>query len=117
MEGLAQDSEAIKFGELKELPSKSADYVANAIQLLDLLKLRTVATVEYLVPLLDEMNSILVNFPNIGKDHWSVVEIIGWRDTLLNEKPSQVLSEESSEKLEFDAVRWLNDFRRNLKDL
>ena len=117
VEGLDQDSEAIKFGELKELPAKSADYVASAIQLLDLLKLRTVATVEYLVPLLDEMNSILVHFPNIGKDHWSVVEIIGWRDTLLNEKPSLVLPEERLEKLEFDAVRWLNDFRRNLKDL
>ena len=117
VEGLDQNSESIEFKHLKELPVKSADYVANAIELLDLLKLRTVAKVEYIVPLLDDMNSILVNFPKIGKDHWSVVEITGWRDILLDEKPSLVLSEEKSEKLEFDAVRWLNEFRRNLKEL
>ena len=117
VEGLDQNAESIEFKDLKELPVKSADYVANAIELLDLLKLRTVAKVEYIVPLLDDMNSILVHFPNIGKDHWSVVEITGWRDTLLDEKPSLVLSEEKSEKLEFDAVRWLNEFRRNLKEL
>ena len=117
VEGLHHDSEGIGFKDLKELPVKSADYVANAIELIDLLKLRTVATVEYIVPLLDEMSDILSKFPNIGESHWSVVEVDGWRKTLLDEQPSKVLPDDQSEKLEFDAVRWLNEFRRNLKEL
>jgi hypothetical protein len=117
VEGLAGDSESIGFKDLKDLPAKSADYVANAIELIDLLKLRTVATVEYIVPLLDEMSDILTKFPNIGKSHWSVVEVEGWRKSLLDEQPSKVLPDDQSEKLEFDAVRWLNEFRRNLKEL
>lgn len=117
VEGLDSDSEGIGFKDLKELPAKSADYVANAIELIDLLKLGTIATVEYIVPPLDEMSDILSKFPNIGEAHWSVVEIDGWRKTLLDEQPSKVLPDDQREKLEFDAVRWLNEFRRNLKEL
>lgn len=117
VEGLSNSDEAIEFDQLKDLPRKSADYVANAIELIDLLKLRTIAKVEYIIPLLDEMFSIVPNFPKIGKDHWMVVEIEGWRKNLLGEKPSSVLSEEQCEKLEFDAVRWLNEFRRTLKEI
>ncbi len=117
VEGLDGESEGIGFKDLKELPAKSADYVANAIELIDLLKLGTVAIVEYIVPPLDEMSDILTKFPNMGETHWSVVEINGWRKTLLDEQPSKVLPDDQREKLEFDAVRWLNEFRRNLKEL
>lgn len=117
VEGLDSDSISLEYKELKELPVKSADYVANAIELIDLLKLRSVAKVEYIVPLLDDMYNILINFPKIGEDHWSIIELNGWRKTLLDEKPTMVLSDEQCEKLEFDAVRWLNEFRRHLKEL
>lgn len=116
-EGLDENSVSLEFKDLKELPVKTADYVANAIELSDLLKLRTVARVEFIVPLLDDMHSIIEKFPNYGNDHWMSVEIDGWRKKLLEESPSTVLSEEVSEKLEFDASRWLNEFRRNLKEL
>ena len=117
VEGLDSDSETLEYKELKELPAKSADYVANAIELIDFLKLRSIAKIEYIVPLLDDMHSILLTFPNLGENHWCVTEIDGWRKSLLTEKPSMVLPEEESEKLEFDAVRWLNEFRRLLKEL
>ncbi|MHA2249698.1 MAG: hypothetical protein ACXAD7_05015 [Candidatus Kariarchaeaceae archaeon] len=117
VEGLDSDAVSLEYKELKDLPVKSADYVANAIELVDLLKLRSVAKIEYIVPLLDEMHNILLNFPSLGENHWSVVEIDGWRKTLLGEKPSMVLPEEECEKLEFDTVRWLNEFRRLLKEL
>ncbi|MHA2172239.1 MAG: hypothetical protein ACXAB7_20390 [Candidatus Kariarchaeaceae archaeon] len=116
-EGLDEESVSLEFKELKELPVKSADYVANAIELVDLLKLRTVAKIEYIVPLLDDMHNILSEFPNFGSSHWCVIEIDGWRKSLLAEKPSMVLPEEQCEKIEFDAVRWLNEFRRTLKEL
>ncbi|MHA2098776.1 MAG: hypothetical protein ACW99A_08820 [Candidatus Kariarchaeaceae archaeon] len=116
-EGLDEDSVSLEYKELKELPARSADYVANAIELIDLLKLRTVARVEYIIPLLDEMKAILDKFPKIDASHWSVVEITGWVKTLSDERPSKVLGDDQCEKLEFDAVRWLNEFRRQLKEL
>lgn len=116
-EGLDAESVSLEYKKLKELPVKSADYVANAIELIDLLKLRSIAKIEYIVPLLDEMYNILTNFPRIGEDHWCVVEIDGWRKNLIDDKPSMVLSDEECEKLEFDAVRWMNEFRRQLKEL
>ncbi len=111
------DGESLDFEQIKDLPRKTADYVANAIELIDLLKLKTVARVEYIVPLLDELISITGNFPKLGKEHWIGTEIEGWRDELKDEKPSMTLGEERCEKLEFDAVRWLNEFRRNLKEI
>ncbi len=117
VEGLNSDSVSLEYGELKELPAKSAEYVANAIELMDFLKLRSVARIEFIVPLLDEMYNILNEFPKMGSDHWSVIEINGWRSELTNERPTMVLQEDQCEKLEFDASRWLNEFRRTLKGL
>lgn len=117
MEGHSEDSVSLEYKELKELPAKSADYVANAIELLDLLKLKSVARIEFIVPLLDEMHSILSQFPSIGNDHWTVTEMTGWRSKLIDEKPSKVLSEDECERLEFDGARWLNEFRRVIKEL
>lgn len=111
------EGEQIGYAQLGDLPRKTADYVANAIELIDLLKLRTIAKVEYIVPLLDELLDISKSFPKIGEDHWISVEINGWRAELLDEKPSMILEEEKCEKLEFDSVRWLNEFRRTLKEM
>ncbi len=116
-EGLDEDAVSLEYKELKELPARSADYVASAIELIDLLKLRTIAKVEYIIPLLDDMSAILIKFPKIDESSKSIIEISGWVKTLGDERPSKVLGEEHCEKLEFDAVRWLNDFRRQLKEL
>lgn len=116
-EGLDPDSEAVDFAKLKQLPEKTAEFVANIIELIDLLKLRSVARVEYIVPLLDDMYDDLQAFPGMNAEYWSVVEINGWRQELLGEQPSKVLNEESCEKLEFDASRWLNDFRKAIKEI
>ncbi|MHA2502332.1 MAG: hypothetical protein ACXAE3_05655 [Candidatus Kariarchaeaceae archaeon] len=117
VEGASGGTDMVDFTGLKEIPGRVADYVANSIELIDLLKLRSVAKVEYIVPLLDEMFETLTNFPSISKDHWSITEINGWRSELLGEQPSKVLPEEKCEKLEFDASRWLSDFRNKLKEL
>jgi len=84
-EGLDEDSISLEYKQLKELPARSADYVANAIELIDLLRLRTIAKVEYIIPLLDEMNAILNKFPKIDENSKSVVEITGWIKTLSDE--------------------------------
>jgi len=111
------EENVLDFSQLKQLPAIATDFVANAIELIDLLKLRSVAKIEYIVPLLDDMYAILEDFPGLDKDHWSVVEVNGWRSELLGEKPSKVLDEERCEKLEFDASRWLSDFRKQIKEL
>jgi hypothetical protein len=113
----SEENEIIGVKALGPIVENTANYVANAIELIDLLKLRSVAKVEYIVPLLDDMFDILSAFPGIGGDYWSVVEIDGWRSELMSERPSKVLSEADCEKLEFDAARWLNDFRKKTKEL
>lgn len=117
VEGLSENQNGLEFKQLAELPVKSADYVASAIELIDLLKLRSLAKVEYIVPLIDELKSISKNFPNIGENHWIFTELEGWQATLPLNNPGYLLSDEECEKLEFDAARWLNEFRRNLKEL
>ena len=116
VEGLNQESVSMNY-DMKDLPAKTADFVANSIELIDLLKLRTVAKVEYIVPLLDEIHSVMTSFPKVPKDHWTVVEINGWRGKLVDETPSSVLPNDQCEKLEFEASRWLNEFRRMLKEM
>ena len=104
-------------GTRSDLPAKATDFVAESIELIDLLKLRSIAKVEYIVPLLDEIISILSNFPTIPNDHWSLIEANGWRDQFLGESPSKLLDDATAEKLEFDASRWLSDFRKRLKEM
>ncbi|RMG26137.1 MAG: hypothetical protein D6732_21580 [Methanobacteriota archaeon] len=118
VQGLEKEEDiSLSLQKLKDLPAKSADYVANAIELIDVLRLRSIARVEMIVPLLDEMFNIVKDFPNFGQDHWVAVEIDGWRKALLEESPSKLLSEEDAEQLEFDASRWLNEFRNQIRKI
>jgi hypothetical protein len=39
-----------------------------------------------------------------------------WREIIGKYKPQEIIKEEDCEKLEFQAARWLNDFRRVLKE-
>ena len=118
VQGLEKEEDiSLSLQKLKDLPAKTADYVAHAIELIDVLRLRSIARVEMIVPLLDEMFNIVKDFPNFGEEHWVAVEIDGWRKALLEESPSKILSEEDAEQLEFEASRWLNEFRSQISKI
>jgi ubiquitin-protein ligase len=111
------DAISIPFDTLKKMPSKTADFVSSAIELIDLTRLRSVARADLLLADIDEMLHILKTFPSIPEDHWVISDLNNWRDILSKYKPQDVIKEEDCEKLEFQAARWLNDFRRLLKEL
>ena len=107
----------IDYSQIKKLPAIAADFVANAIELLDLLHLEAIATVDRILPYLDELLSILNNLKIYGKDHWVTQDInqwIGWMD---RQKPGQLLKKDELQKLELQASRWLSNFRRELTNL
>jgi len=107
---------AMPFSDMKILPAKSADFVAGAIELIDLLRLGSVARVDLIVPNLDEMADILINYPGYGKESDIVKEINNWKGMLEAKPPDEVLEEGLIKRLEFEAVRWLNGFRRSLRN-
>ena len=107
---------AMPFSQMKNLPAKSADFVAGAIELIDLLRLGSVARIELIVPNLDEMEAILANYPGYGSDSETVKEIINWKEMLAVKPPDEVLEEGLIKRLEFETVRWLNSFRRSLRN-
>ena len=100
----------IPYKELRKIPKKVADYVATNIELLDNLALRSVAKIEYIVPLLDEMKRILTSFPGVEKDHWIIEEITSWIKILEKEDPSRLLDDSEIERLSFQAERWRAEF-------
>ncbi len=105
------------YGELKKLPEKSAAFVSAAIELTDILRLESIATVDRILPLLDEIHSVLSSTPNLGPDWWGTKEATEWIIFLNKKTTGTLLREEMSKKLELQTVRWLNDFRRELKSL
>ena len=104
------------FVSVSNIAAKTADVVANMIELIDLAKLRSVARIDLIVPNLDDILLLLENFPGFGKDYWVYTEIERWRDNLKKESPDKVINEEMAKNLEYNAVRWLNDFRRRLRE-
>ncbi|MHA1214948.1 MAG: hypothetical protein ACTSR2_04065 [Candidatus Hodarchaeales archaeon] len=107
----------LDYTQIKQLPSFAADFVANAIELLDLLHLEAIATVDRVLPYLDELYSILVNVPVYGSEHWVTKDIHQWISWLDHQKPGQLLSKEALQKLELQSSRWLSDFRREMRNL
>jgi len=112
-----EDTASIPFDTLKKMPSKTADFVSSAIELIDLTRLKSVARADLLLADIDEMLHILTTFPSIPKDHWVVSDMNSWKRILSKYNPQEIIKEEDCEKLEFQAARWLNDFRRLLKEL
>jgi hypothetical protein len=104
------------FVSVSNIAAKTADVVANMIELIDLAKLRSVARIDLIVPNLDDILLLLEKFPGFGKDYWVYKEIERWRDNLKKESPDKVIDEEMAKNLEYNAVRWLNDFRRRLRE-
>jgi len=106
---------AMPFGQMKDLPAKTADFVAASIELIDLLRLGSIARVELIVPNLDDMEDILRAYPGFGAESEAVKEIIQWKKMLEVKPPDEVLEEGLIKRMEFEAVRWLNSFRRSLR--
>ncbi len=104
------------FVSVSGIAAKTADVVADLIELIDLAKLRSVARVDILVPNLDDLLLLLEKFPGFGKDYWAYIEIERWRDNLKKESPDKIIDEEMAKNLEYNAIRWLNDFRRRLRE-
>lgn len=110
------DSIGPSFVSVSNIAAKTADVVADLIELIDLAKLRSVARIDLIVPNLDDILLLLENFPGFGKDYWVYVEIERWRDNLKKESPDKIIDEEMAKNLEYNAIRWLNDFRRRLRE-
>ncbi|HUU76863.1 MAG TPA: hypothetical protein VMX55_00865 [candidate division Zixibacteria bacterium] len=106
---------AMPFQQMSELPAKSADFVAGAIELIDLLRLGSVARIELIVPNLDEMEDLIKAYPGFGEKSEMYKEIQNWKEMLEVKPPDEVLDEGLIKRLEFEAVRWLNSFRRSLR--
>ncbi|MFX0117487.1 MAG: hypothetical protein ACFFB3_23270 [Candidatus Hodarchaeota archaeon] len=109
--------EKINYAEVTKLPTKAADFVATGIELLDLLRLEDIATTDRLLPLLDEIRAIFSATSLFGDDFWATKEVDEWIRVLNKRRPGTLLPTELAEKLELQAVRWLNTFRRELKNL
>jgi len=107
----------IDYGLIKKLPSIAAEFVANAIELLDLLRLEAIATVDRILPYLDELISILTSVSVYGPNHWVTRDIDQWISWMDTQKPGQLLRPEELQKLELQASRWLADFRRELRNI
>ncbi|MHA1995583.1 MAG: hypothetical protein ACW97Z_13645 [Candidatus Hodarchaeales archaeon] len=107
----------IDYSNIKKLPTIAAEFVANAIELLDLLHLESIATVDRVLPYLDEIHDILVRAPMYGDNHWVTQDIKQWINWMDKQKPGQLLKSDEIKKLELQGSRWLSDFRRELKNL
>jgi hypothetical protein len=107
----------IDYSQIKKLPTIAAEFVANSIELLDLLHLETIATVDRILPYLDELLDILTRAPMYGDKHWVTEDISQWISWMDQQKPGQLLKKNELKKLELQASRWLADFRRELQNL
>ena len=117
-EGLDENiQDRIDYGQIKKLPSIAAEFVANAIELLDLMRLEAIATVDRILPYLDELIAILTNVSVYGNNHWVTKDIDTWISWMDTQKPGQLLKQDELRKLELQASRWLSDFRRELKNI
>ena len=112
-----EELQVMPYESLRQLPAQSADYVASSIELIDLMRLRSIARVDMIVPLLEDMIHILPSFPSGEETDWVIDDITKWKHSLENLSPDELLDEETATRFEFQAVRWLNDFRRRLKSI
>jgi hypothetical protein len=99
------------------MAAKTADIVSDLITLIDIAKLGDVARMSLIVPLLDDAIILLTKYPNFPPDYWILVAIKDWRNQLQERDPNDILNPEEAKQLEFQAVRWLNDFKRRLREM
>jgi hypothetical protein len=107
----------LNYSNITKLPTIAAEFVANAIELLDLLHLEAIATVDRVLPYLDELSATLIRAPMYGSSHWVIQDINEWIKWMDRQKPGQLLKQNELKKLELQTSRWLSDFRRELQNL
>ncbi|MFX1474245.1 MAG: hypothetical protein ACFFCO_02040 [Promethearchaeota archaeon] len=100
-----------------KMAAKAADIVSDLITLIDIAKLGDVARMDLIVPLLDDAIILLTKYPNFPPDYWILVALKEWRDSLQKRDPRDKLSPEEAKHLEFQSIRWLNDFKRRLREM
>nr|MDO8135718.1 hypothetical protein [Candidatus Njordarchaeum guaymaensis] len=101
-----------------DVASGTAEIVTNLITLCDYTKLGgDMARVESLLPLVDELLSLLQNFPTTRKDYWGLSLLGDWHKRLSSLPYDAVLAPDQTKKLETDAVRLFNDFKRRLREI
>jgi len=100
-----------------KMAAKAADIVSDLITLIDIAKLGDVARMSLIVPLIDDAIILLTKYPNFPPEYWILVGLKEWRNLLQGRDPKETLSEEEAKQLEFQAVRWLNDFKRRLREM
>lgn len=99
------------------MAAKTADIVSDLITLIDIAKLGDVARMSLIVPLLDDSIILLTKYPNFPPDYWILVAMKDWRNQLQERDPNDTLTPEEAKQLEFQTVRWLNDFKRRLREM
>ncbi len=99
------------------MAAKTADIVSDLITLIDIAKLGDVARMSLIVPLLDDSIILLTKYPNFPPEYWILVAMKDWRNQLQERDPNDTLTPEEAKQLEFQAVRWLNDFKRRLREM
>jgi hypothetical protein len=100
-----------------KMAAKAADIVSDLITLIDIAKLGEVSRMNLIVPLLDDAVVLLTKYPNFPPEYWILVALKEWRDQLQQRKPDDALTPDEAKQLEFQAVRWLNDFKRRLREM
>ena len=116
-QAISEETVQMDFQEIKQMPTKAADFVGNSIELMDIIRLQSIATVERLIPLIEDLKKILLSAKMFGEDYWIIKEIDAWIKKLYAKEPGTIPDDAELERLEMHAVRWLNDFRRELKNL
>nr|MDO8099291.1 hypothetical protein [Candidatus Njordarchaeota archaeon] len=101
-----------------DVASGTAEIVTNLITLCDYTKLGgDMARVETLLPLVDELLSLLQKFPTTRKDYWGLDLLREWHKQLSSLPYDAVLTPDRTKRLETDSVRLFNDFKRRLREI
>ena len=99
-----------------QIATMSSDLVSHFITISDYTKL-DMAKISAIMPILDDIILIIEKFPGFGKEYWVYIAVNQWRDKISVVNPSEILNSEDNSKLEYDVVRWAQDFKRRLQDL
>jgi hypothetical protein len=101
-----------------EVASGTAEIVTNLITLCDYTKLGgDMAKVELLLPLVDDLLSLLKDFPTTHNDYWGLVMLRQWRERLSSQPYDSVLPPDQTKRLEADALRLFSDFKKRLREI
>ncbi len=102
---------------ITKLPAQTAEFIASCLELIDLIRLESIATVERLLPNLDTIKSIMNEVAFYGPRHPYVQEVNEWIKRLELKSVGTVPKEKELRELELAVVRWMNDFRQKLNQL